>query len=236
MPQKSKYASSIRIAACGAASQSAQIASETDCPLPWDCSDSKSARPASTVRSRPETPPAGTEDPPEYSISRTEAPASCGVETCTSRRTGSSSATSLAVFDKGVDQQLNGFVGAVGQREFVLGDVRKTRPVPAAPRRIRDKSRGGPAVRYCCSASITRGEQPTVFSLKSRRSFPSRPPDGGEYGAMPRTASRGVRACSASAIARLHGSRVRLQPFRARQRGDGGRQSASAPGSIPEPR
>ena len=32
------------------------------------------------------------------------------------------------------------------------------------------------------ATSITRGEQPTVFSLKSSRSLPARPPVGGEYG------------------------------------------------------
>jgi hypothetical protein len=31
---------------------------------------------------------------------------------------------------------------------------------------------------------MTRGEQPTVFSLKSSRSLPARPAVGGEYGAM----------------------------------------------------
>src|SRR5580698_6753824 len=50
----------------------------------------------------------------------------------------------------------------------------------------------------CCSQSLlvrnstTRGEQPTVFSLKSRRSLPARPALGGEYGAMLSTALRGV--------------------------------------------
>ena len=43
------------------------------------------------------------------------------------------------------------------------------------------------------SASITRGEQPTVFSLKSRRILPARPAVGGEYGAIFWTARRGLR-------------------------------------------
>src|ERR1700752_4020895 len=47
------------------------------------------------------------------------------------------------------------------------------------------------ALRYFVRHSITAGEQPTVFSLKSRRSFPALPPVGGEYGAMRRTDSRG---------------------------------------------
>ena len=38
---------------------------------------------------------------------------------------------------------------------------------------------------------MTAGEQPTVFSLKSSLSLPSRPPVGGEYGAIFFTASRG---------------------------------------------
>jgi len=37
-----------------------------------------------------------------------------------------------------------------------------------------------PALRRARRNSITRGEQPTVFSLKSRRSLPSRPAVGGE--------------------------------------------------------
>src|SRR5580658_748884 len=39
--------------------------------------------------------------------------------------------------------------------------------------------------------SITFADAPTVFSLKSRRSLPARPPVGGEYGAILSTASRG---------------------------------------------
>ena len=38
----------------------------------------------------------------------------------------------------------------------------------------------GRVERVAQSASITRGEQPTVFSLKSRRSLPARPAVGGE--------------------------------------------------------
>ena len=41
---------------------------------------------------------------------------------------------------------------------------------------------------------MTRGEQPTVFSLKSRRSLPARPAVGGEYGAMACTLGRGLMA------------------------------------------
>ena len=38
---------------------------------------------------------------------------------------------------------------------------------------------------------MIRGEEPIVFSLKSSRSLPARPPVGGEYGAILSTASRG---------------------------------------------
>src|ERR1700679_1574603 len=74
--------------------------------------------------------------------------------------------------------------------------------------------------------SITRGEQPTVFSLKSRRSFPARPPVGGEYGAILRTAGRGVSASIMAA--HLGRSRVRLQPFGACQFRDRGCEPADA--------
>src|ERR1700680_3614704 len=40
------------------------------------------------------------------------------------------------------------------------------------------------------SARKTAGEQPTVFSLKSRRSFLARPSSGASYGASPKTALR----------------------------------------------
>src|SRR5258706_12615610 len=73
---------------------------------------------------------------------------------------------------------------------------------------------------YSRRHSITFGEQPTVFSLKSKRSFPARPPVGGEYGAIFRTASRGASLL----IPNLHRARVRFQSFRARQRRDRGRK------------
>src|SRR5579871_5438505 len=79
---------------------------------------------------------------------------------------------------------------------------------------------------------MTRGEHPTVFSLKSRRSLPARPAVGGEYGFMPRTAGRGLMAPLGSlgdlaAIqSNLHGACVRLQTFGARQGGDGGSEAA----------
>src|ERR1700677_3944801 len=75
----------------------------------------------------------------------------------------------------------------------------------------------------CCSQSLvlrnsmTRGEHPTVFSLKSRRSFPARPPLGGEYGAMRRTAFLGLRL-----KANLHGASVGFESFGPGERGDGG--------------
>src|SRR5574340_1168017 len=85
------------------------------------------------------------------------------------------------------------------------------------------------------SASITRGEQPTVFSLKSRRSLPSRPAVGGEYGAMSITACRGFTAPLGSrgrlATPHLHAPRVRFQslgPRQGRDRGSQRRQSSRA--------
>src|SRR5579863_3880765 len=74
------------------------------------------------------------------------------------------------------------------------------------------------AVTYLRRHSITLGEQPTVFSLKSRRSFSARPPVGGEYGAILRTASRGSITRDLVIYAHLHGTRVRFQTLRACQR------------------
>src|SRR5579859_4395237 len=44
------------------------------------------------------------------------------------------------------------------------------------------------------NAAITRAEHPTVFSLKSSRSLPTRLPVGGVYGAIAITALRGLIA------------------------------------------
>src|SRR4051812_6825871 len=63
---------------------------------------------------------------------------------------------------------------------------------------------------------MTRGEQPTVFSLKSRRTFPARLPLGGEYGAMFNTALRG------SGKPHLHRSGMRFEAFGAGESSDGG--------------
>src|SRR5208283_1538779 len=84
------------------------------------------------------------------------------------------------------------------------------------------------AVRAAVSAWTTAGEQPTVFSLKSRRSLPSRPAVGGEYGAILTTASRGLRI---SATAHLHGTGVGFQALGAGQRRDGRRQSLERSGA-----
>src|ERR1019366_2914002 len=90
----------------------------------------------------------------------------------------------------------------------------------------------------CCSQSperrnsITRGEQPTVFSLKSRRSFPARPPVGGEYEAIFWTALRGTSApvfVVSFMAAYLGRTRVRFQTFGARQFRDGRSQTMNAP-------
>src|SRR5271170_918205 len=83
--------------------------------------------------------------------------------------------------------------------------------------------------------SITLGDAPTVFSLKSRRSLPVRPPVGGEYGAMFSTASRGCNTPGGRSIrllakadlvthTHLYGSRMRFQTFRACECSDGGRK------------
>src|SRR5580692_9771435 len=80
----------------------------------------------------------------------------------------------------------------------------------------------------CCSQSlerrnsITRGEQPTVFSLKSRRSFPARPPLGGEYGAMRSTAFLGLSAFPGLLLkTNLHGAGVGFESFGPGESGDG---------------
>src|SRR5580765_7415745 len=82
------------------------------------------------------------------------------------------------------------------------------------------------AVAYLRRHSITLGEQPTVFSLKSRRSFPARSPVGGEYGAIFRTAARGLSA-SPTAHLRPQFNRtcVRFESFRASQSRNCRRQS-----------
>src|SRR6516165_8794788 len=78
------------------------------------------------------------------------------------------------------------------------------------------------SVSFCFRYSTICGEQPTVFSLKSSRSFPARPAVGGEYGAMRSTAWRGrgtVRTRSATG-AHLYRTRVRLETLGTRQSGD----------------
>src|SRR5271156_6694128 len=81
--------------------------------------------------------------------------------------------------------------------------------------------------------STTLGDAPTVFSLKSRRSLPARPPVGGEYGAIRRTASRGCKTPGGKSIllapkTHLHRAGVSFQSFGASQRGDGRRQASQA--------
>src|ERR1035438_8474234 len=77
--------------------------------------------------------------------------------------------------------------------------------------------------------SITLGEAPTVFSLKSSRSLSDRPPVGGLYGAILRTASRGCNTPGGKSIfllgkADLHGAGMRFQTLGASECGDGRRQ------------
>src|ERR1700757_2378812 len=81
------------------------------------------------------------------------------------------------------------------------------------------------AVTYLRRHSTTLGEQPTVFSLKSRRSFPARPPVGGEYGVIWRTAARGARA---SHTTHLHRTGMRFESFRAGQLRNRRRQSVKS--------
>src|ERR1022692_1555724 len=85
------------------------------------------------------------------------------------------------------------------------------------------------SVRCSRRYSITLGEAPTVFSLKSRRSLSARPPVGGLYGAILNTASRGCNTPGGKSIfllakADLHGAGMRFQAFGASECGDGRRQ------------
>src|SRR5712691_9017116 len=70
--------------------------------------------------------------------------------------------------------------------------------------------------------SITLGDAPTVFSLKSSRSFPARPPVGGLYAAIFSTASRGCKTPGGNSIflaakPHLHAPRMCFQAFGACQ-------------------
>src|SRR5580693_6184335 len=83
-----------------------------------------------------------------------------------------------------------------------------------------------PAWRCSRRYSTTRGEAPTVFSLKSSRSLSPRPPVGGLYGAILNTASRGCNTPGGKSIfllpkTHLHGTGVRFQTLRASESGDG---------------
>ena len=86
----------------------------------------------------------------------------------------------VAVIDVGVDEDLNGFVGAVGEDELVRRDAEEIGDRGFGFAVFGIDGEGGRASRRCFRNSMTRGEQPTVFSLKSRRSFPARPAVGGE--------------------------------------------------------
>src|SRR6266851_5568295 len=89
------------------------------------------------------------------------------------------------------------------------------------------------SVRCSRRYSITLGDAPTVFSLKSSRSFPARPPVGVLYAAILRTASRacktpGGRSILLAAKTHLHRTGMCFQTFGARQGGDGGGKLAQA--------
>jgi hypothetical protein len=133
----------------------------------------------------------------------------------------------LAVVHVGVDEDLDGFVGAVGEDELLGRDAEERRDGSAWLRRIRDRRPAGSRRALHCRNSITRGEQPTVFSLKSRRSLPARPAGGRRIGRHgDGTAGRGLNGASGQlgglgiAGPHLHRARVRFQAFGARQRGD----------------
>ena len=86
----------------------------------------------------------------------------------------------LAVVDVGVEEDLDGLVGAVGEDELLGRDVEIGGDglLGFAVFGIDGEAAGGES--DLRMASMTRGEQPTVFSLKSRRSLPARPAVGGE--------------------------------------------------------
>src|ERR1035438_4225200 len=85
------------------------------------------------------------------------------------------------------------------------------------------------SVRCSRRYSITLGEAPTVFSLKSRRSLSDRPPVGGLYGAILNTASRGCNTPGGKSIfllakSHLHGAGMRFQTLGASECRDCWRQ------------
>src|ERR1039457_5011724 len=85
------------------------------------------------------------------------------------------------------------------------------------------------SVRCSQRYTITFGEAPRVFSLKSSRSLSDRPPVGGLYGAILNTASRGCNTPGGKSIfllgkAHLHGAGMRFQTLGASECGDGRRQ------------
>jgi hypothetical protein len=108
--------------------------------------------------------------------------------------------------------------GVFGQRfaSLLLAALKLATDQNEAPARSGEDS----GFSCCFRNSMMRGEQPTVFSLKSRRSLPARLPVGGEYGAMLSTAERGRGAplgifCLAG-NPHLHRARVRFQALGAR--------------------
>src|ERR1700693_4867505 len=85
------------------------------------------------------------------------------------------------------------------------------------------------SLRWSRRYSITLGEAPTVFSLKSSRSLSARPPVGGLYGAIRSTASRGCNTPGGKSIfllakAHLHGAGMRFQALRPSESSDGRRE------------
>src|SRR5580692_872114 len=85
------------------------------------------------------------------------------------------------------------------------------------------------ALRCSRRYSTTWGEAPRVFSLKSSRNLSPRPPVGGLYGAIRKTASRGCKTPGGNSIflfakPHLHRTRVRFQSLRTSESSDGRRQ------------
>ena len=89
-----------------------------------------------------------------------------------------------------VDENLDSFIGAVREEHLVFGDT-EVRGQFALGLDVLGVNCKPALLRRSFRNVVTCGEHPIVFSLKSRRSLSSRPPDGGEYGAISMTASRG---------------------------------------------
>ncbi len=133
------------------------------------------------------------------------------------RRRAFSVTTSPPSSMKRVDQELDRFVGAIGQREFIAyGNAEERRRVRGGRRRIPDRARGAAAVSFSRRSSITlwrAGRR--CSSLKSRPArLRARRWVVASKGAI---ATHGFPRHSESGItADLHGAGVHFEAFRAR--------------------